>query len=67
MQKLGGPIIIIAIVSVVIIAAVVGGVFILSGSNNNSGGLTSLSADKNVASLEGLTLSVPPEAAPANF
>lgn len=66
MQKLGGPIIIIAIVAVVIIAAIVGGVVILSGSGNTAG-LTPLSADKNVASLEGLTLSVPPEAVPADF
>ena len=66
MQKLSGPLIIIALVAVVILAAIVGGVFILSGSGN-SAGLTALSADKNVASLEGLTLSVPPESVPADF
>lgn len=66
MQKIGGPVIIIAIVSVVIIAAIAGGVIILSNPSTASG-LTPLSADKNVASLDGLTLSVPPEAVPADF
>lgn len=67
MQKLGGPFIIIAIVAVVISAAIVGGVFMLLSGSGNPAGLTALSADKNVASLESLTLSVPPELVPADF
>jgi hypothetical protein len=66
MQKLGGPLVIIGVVAVVIIAAIAGGVYILFGMGGDSS-LTPLSSQKNVATFEGLSLNVPPDAVPADF
>lgn len=67
MQRFGGPIIIIAVVALVLIAAVGGGLYFVLGPGTSGPGMTALTSDKNVASHEGLSLSVPPAAVPPDF
>ncbi len=66
MQRLGGPVIIIAVVAVIIVAAIAGVVYTLF-AGGDSGGMTALTSEKNVASHEGLSLSVPPAGVPGDF
>ena len=67
MQRFGGPIIIVAIVAVVLIAAISGGLYVVLGPGASAPGMTALTSEKNVASHEGLSLSVPPAAVPPDF